>query len=151
MGRTIILGFFTGFVAVLVFHQGTAFLLHHLGNGVPGVVGIFGTTGAPFNLAPVPPFGVPTVVSQAFWGGVWGILLAAMLRRPMGVSLPDLLFGFVFGALAPTLVAFTVVAAAKGLPLFAGGNRLAWWRAGLLDGAWGWGTALLLRSFPRRR
>ena len=146
MGRTILLGFLAGFAAVLVFHQGTAWLLHMLTAKAQIGVGVFGRVGAPFNMAPVPPFGVPTVLSAAFWGGVWGIVLAAVLR---GTRLPDLLFGFVFGALALTLVAFTLVASLKGLPTFAGGNQRIWWRALLLNGAWGWGAALLLRFLRR--
>lgn len=141
MTRTISLGFIAGLVAVLVFHQGAAFLLHHVGNEVPASLAVFGRVGPPYNMAPVPPFGVPTVLSQAFWGGVWGIAFAVVLDR---VRPPALLFGFVAGALALTLVAFTVVATLKGLPSFAGGNTQIWARAGLLNGAWGWGTALLL-------
>jgi hypothetical protein len=148
MGRTIILGLIAGFVAVLVFHQGTAFLLHNLGNGMPWSVSLFGRVGPPFSMVPVPPFGVPTVLSQAFWGGIWGIVLAVLLQRS---SLPALLFGFIFGALALTLVAFTVVATLKGLPTFAGGNKQVWLRAGLYNGAWGFGTALLLRRPLRLR
>ncbi|MFC7539948.1 hypothetical protein ACFQU2_11475 [Siccirubricoccus deserti] len=68
-------------------------------------------------------------------------MLAALLQR---ASLPALLTGFIFGALALTLVAFTLVATMKGLPLFAGGNKQVWLRAGLYNGAWGFGTALLL-------
>ena len=49
-----------------------------------------------------------------------------------------------------TLVAFTVVAQAKGLPMFAGGNRQVWLRAALLNGAWGWGCAFLLRPLALR-
>lgn len=142
MAKTILLGFIAGFVAVLVFHQGTAFLLHAQGMKVPEVVQVFGRVAAPFNMAPVPPLGVPTVASQAFWGGMWGILLAAILRTS---RVPDLLFGLVFGALVLTLVAFTLVASLKGQPLFAGNNHQIWWRAGLYNGAWGWGAALLLR------
>jgi hypothetical protein len=26
----------------------------------------------------VPPFGVPTIVNQMFWGGMWGLLFAAV-------------------------------------------------------------------------
>ncbi len=141
MGRTILLGFVTGFVAVLVFHQGTAFLLHHVGNGIPASVALFGQVGPPFSLARVPPFGVPAVLSAAFWGGVWGIVLALILER---MRPPALLTGFVFGALALTLVAFTLVASLKGAPTFAGGNMRIWARAGLFNGAWGFGTALLL-------
>ncbi|MBD0274614.1 MAG: hypothetical protein ICV73_22125, partial [Acetobacteraceae bacterium] len=76
----------------------------------------------------------------------WGIVLAALLRgrRPAA-----LLLGLVLGALALTLVAFTLVASLKGLPTFAGGNKQVWWRALLYNGAWGWGTALTLRPFRR--
>jgi hypothetical protein len=146
MGRTILLGFVAGFVAVIVFHQGTAWLLHMMTVKAGIGAGVFGRVPFPFNMAPVRPFGVPTVLSQCFWGGVWGIVLAFLLRslRP-----PDLLFGFVFGALALTLAAFTLVANLKGLPAFAGYNKQIWWRALLWNGAWGWGTALMLRPLGR--
>ena len=146
MGRTILYGFVAGFLAVLVFHQGTAVLLHLLTTKAQIATSVFGRVPFPYNTAPVPPFGVPNVISAAFWGGVWGIVLAFLLRalRP-----PDLLFGFVFGALALTLVAFTLVANLKGLPPFAGGDKRIWWRALLYNGAWGWGTALVLRPFRR--
>jgi hypothetical protein len=141
MARRLLFGFLAGFLAILVFHQGTAFLPHHIGNGIPASLALFGRVGAPFNQVPVPPFGVPTLLSQAFWGGVWGVVLVLLLDR---LRPRALLFGFVFGALALTLVAFTLVATLKGLPVFAGGDRQVWARAGLLNGAWGWGTALLL-------
>jgi hypothetical protein len=147
MRKTVVLGFIAGFLATLIFHQGTAFLLHHIRNQYPAVVHVFGQTPAAFNMAPTRPFGVPQVISLAFWGGLWGILLAAILRNS---DLPDLLFGAVFGAVVTTLVAFTVVAYLKGLPQMAGGNRQIWWRAGLYNAAWGWGTALLLRPLALR-
>ena len=147
MIRSIILGFVTGFLAVLLFHQGTAWLLHHYGNHIPSVVSIFGTVVPPYNMAPTQPFGVPTIFSQAFFGGLWGILLANILRNS---TLPDLLFGLVFGALVLTLVAFTLVAYLKGAPFFANGNRATWWRAGLYNGMWGFGTALMLRHLGNR-
>lgn len=147
MRKIITLGFAAGFLAVLVFHQGTAFLLNVHGNNVPELVSWLGRTGPAFNMMPVPPFGVPTVISQAFWGGLWGIALAALLRA---APVPDMLTGFLFGAILVTLVAFTVVAQAKGLPMFAGGNRQVWLRAALLNGAWGWGTAALFRPLALR-
>ena len=146
MGRTILLGFAAGFLAVLVFHQGTAVLLHLLTTKAGIGADVFGRVPFPYRTAPVPPFGVPAVISAAFWGGVWGVVLAFLLRafRP-----PDLLFGAVFGALALTLVAFTLVATLKGQPQFAGGNKQVWWRVLLYHAAWGWGAALLLRPFRR--
>ncbi len=147
MAKTIIVGFVAGVLGVLIFHQGVAALLFHVGNQLPFSLETFGRVNAPYNMAPVPPFGIPTVASQAFWGGVWGILLGFILRRS---DLPDLAFATIFGALVLTLVAFTVVAYLKGQLLFAGGNKMIWWRAGLYNGAWGFGTALLMRPMALR-
>ncbi len=144
MGKTIVVGFVAGFIATLVFHQGAAFLLYHFGNDIPSVVSFFGRTAAPFNMAPTKPLGVPVVISQAFWGGVWGIVLASILRR---VRVPDLLFGVVFGALALTFVAVTLVPYLKGLPTW---NGAIPWRGLLYNGCWGLGTALLLRPLAGR-
>lgn len=138
MLRTIVLGFVAGFIAVLVFHQGTAFLLYHVGNDIPAVVSVFGRTSPPFNMAPTRPLGVPVVLSQAFWGGVWGIVLAWILAtlRP-----PAILFSTIFGALALTAVAVTLVPYLKGLPTW---NGAIPWRGLLYNGAWGFGVALIL-------
>jgi hypothetical protein len=147
MERMILLGFAAGSLAVLVFHQGAAVLLHLLTVKAGVGAGLIGRVSFPYSTAAVPPFGVPQVISWAFWGGVWGVILAALLRA--APRLPDLLFGFLFGALVLTVVGFTLVAALKGLPSWAGGNKQVWWRVGLLNGAWGWGTALMLRPFRR--
>ncbi len=80
MGRTILLGFAAGLLAVLVFHQGTAVLLHLLTTKAHVAAGVFGRVPFPYRTAPVPPFGVPAAASAAFWGGVWGILLVVLPR-----------------------------------------------------------------------
>ena len=51
-----------GFLATLIFHQGVL-ALFWLGGMIPAF---------PWNMNPVPPLGVPQVISLAFWGGVWG-------------------------------------------------------------------------------
>ncbi len=144
MQKTILMGFIAGFIAVLVFHQGTAWLLYNFGNDIPSVVSFFGRTNAPFNMAPTKPLGVPVVISQAFWGGIWGIVLASILRR---VRVPDLAFSAIFGALALTFVAVTLVPYLKGLPTW---NGAIPWRGLLYNGAWGFGTALMLRPLLGR-
>lgn len=138
MARTILIGFIAGFVAVLVFHQGTAFLLHGFGNDIPAVVGVFGKTAPPFNMAPTKPLGVPVVLSQAFWGGVWGVVLTLILVR---LRPPAILFSTLFGALALTAVGVTLVPWLKGLPTW---NGAIPWRRLLYNGAWGFGVALML-------
>jgi hypothetical protein len=137
--RTVALGFAAGVLSVLVFHQGTVWLLHMAGVLPAG----------PFGVRPIPPFGVPQIVNQCFWGGLWGILIAALLRR-WGTRAPDLLFGAVFGAVALNIVNWIVLPAIKGLPYFAGGAPARLLAAALINGAFGWGVALILRAFRDR-
>src|SRR3546814_11666564 len=53
--------FVAAFLATLIFHQGMFAILHSAGL-IPA---------PPFPMAPTEPFGLPTVFSLAFWGGVW--------------------------------------------------------------------------------
>jgi hypothetical protein len=131
-------GFVAGFLAVLLFHQVAALLLW-LGGLSPA---------APYAMRGVPPLGVPRVISSSFWGGLWGILLTWLLVRRRG-GMPDWLFGLIFGALGPTLVAWFVVAPLKGLPAAAGWHPLGMARGLIVNGAWGLGTVLLLAALER--
>jgi hypothetical protein len=101
-------------------------------------------------MAATAPFGIPQVISLAFWGGVWGMLFAMVENRfPRGALY--WLSAFLFGAVFPTLVAWFVVAPLKGLAL-AGGWQMNRMMTGLLiNGAWGIGTALLLVLMDRSR
>jgi hypothetical protein len=139
LARFLALGFAAGFVSVLVFHQGAIWLLHAAGL----------LTNPPFPLRAVPPFGVPQVYSLAFWGGVWGVAVAAILwMRPDWNPAP---VGLLVGAIGCVLVGFTVVAALRGQPLMGGWDPNRWWRSTLINGVWGLGTGLLLLPFRRRR
>ena len=84
--RWILTGAVSGAIAVLLFHQGVVAVLHNWGV-VPN---------PPFVLEPTRPFGVPVVASLAFWGGVWGAVLAASLARLRGAAL--VLASTAFGA-----------------------------------------------------
>lgn len=135
----LLLGFVAGFIATLVFHQAVLTILHE----------IEFTPAAPFPLRPTRPFGIPQIWSLAFWGGIWGLFFAAIDRYfPRGAGY--WLVALIFGAVAPSLVAWLVVFPMKGLPA-AGGWKLAGLATGLMvNGAWGIGTALLLRGFSGR-
>ena len=125
-----LLAFLAGFVATLVFHQGALWLLH-----VAGV-----TPRTPFVMKPVPPFNVPTVLSLAFWGGVWGIIMIAAIAKARAFYL----VATIFGAILPTLVAAFVIAPLRHMPLTGNPGKLL--AVGLIvNGAWGLGTALLYR------
>jgi hypothetical protein len=104
----------------------------------------------PWNMAPVPPLGVPAVISAAFWGGLWGIVLVLLAPR-LGGEAGYWIGSILFGAVVVTLVAWFVVRPIKGLPV---GAVFAWpgvTIGPIVNGAWGFGTALLLRLLPDRR
>jgi hypothetical protein len=134
-----ILAFIAGFLAVVIFHQGMLALLH----------GVNLTPRSPFPTTPTQPFGIPQIWSLAFWGGVWGLVFAAIaprFRQDRSYWIGALLFG----AIAPTLVAWFLVAPLKNQPI-AGGFQPAAMLTGLLvNGAWGIGTALILRLVSKR-
>ena len=126
--------FISGFLATLVFHQGL-FGLFYLAGVVPS---------GPFNLSPVPPLGVPAVVSLAFFGGLWGMVLWALLHR---FSTMGFWSGMVLvGAIAPTAVAMLVVFPLKGLEV----SGQTWIGGLILNGFWGLGVAVLLTLFGAR-
>ncbi len=127
--------FLAGFLSTLVFHQGVLALLHGAGR----------TPRRPWVMAPTPPFGVPSVVSLAFWGGLWGILLWRMIRGASGAR--HWLLAILLGAVLPTAVALLVVLPLKGLPVGGGWKPDLVLGALLLNGAWGFGVALLMRLF----
>jgi hypothetical protein len=127
--KVLILAFVAGFLATLIFHQGVLGLLY-----LAGRVAV-----TPWNMTPVPPLGVPAVLSLAFWGGLWGILLWALIRSRRGAAFWGL--AIVLGALLPSLVAWFVVFPIKGIAL----NPAMIVGALLLNGAWGLGVALYMR------
>lgn len=129
--------FAAGFASTLIFHQGVILLFY--------VLGAFSR--APWSFAPVPPFGVPAVISLSFWAGVWGVVLWPALRGATGTAY--WLRAVVLGALGPTLVAFLVVAPLKGGAVGAGWDPKLWVGGLIVNGAWGYGLALLLRLFKR--
>ena len=135
LSRWLIVGAISGAVAVLVFHQPVVELFRALGL----------TARHAYSTHPTNPWGVPQVWSLAFWGAVWGVLLAVALARLEGWAL--LLGALVFGAIFPSLVAWFVVLPLKGHPM-AGGFAPAGMALGLVaNGAWGLGTGIGLRLF----
>jgi hypothetical protein len=129
--------FLAGFLSTLVFHQGLLAILHAAG----------ATPRAAYSLDPVPPLGIPAVLSLAFWGGVWGILLWLVIAGAQGPRY--WLLALLIGAVAPSLVALLVVLPLKGQPAGGGWKPAVVVGALLLNGAWGIGVALFMRLFHR--
>jgi len=137
--RLLLIGFISGAIAVLVFHQGAAAILHALAL----------TPRAPYSMNATAPLGVPQLWSIAFWGGVWGVVLAAALARLHGAAL--IIAATLFGAVLPTLVAWFVVAPLKGQPIAAGFVPAAMLIGPIVNAAWGLGTGLGLALFRNQR
>jgi hypothetical protein len=130
--------FLAGFLSTLVFHQGLLAILHATG----------ASPRAAYSMEPVAPLRVPAVLSLAFWGGVWGILLWLVIQRYQGSALYWIL-ALIIGAIAPSLVALFVVLPLKGQPDAGGGKPELIVGALLLNGAWGIGVAFFMRLFRR--
>ena len=135
LAMLLVLAFVAGFLAVLIFHQGVWWLLKSRGI-MPANIPPAWTMGPS-----MPPLGVPRLISNSFWGGVWAIALALALRGADGAGFWLPWTGL--GAVALTLVALFVVPLLKGDAVSASLQRFA--VGCLLNGAWGFGTALLLR------
>jgi hypothetical protein len=124
-----LLSFIAGFLGVLIFHQGFL-LLAYLVGWVPR---------PPYDLGTTPPLGVPKVISLAFWGGIWGIVMVAALRR-FGTGTTRLCLAFLFGGVLPTLAGTLIVAPLKGQPILLQPARFAF--GFVINGIWGLGTMI---------
>jgi hypothetical protein len=124
------LGFIAGAIAVLIFHQGMVELLHTL-----GAVRL-----APYRTTPVPPFGIPVIVSNCFWGGLWGVLFGLLLPR---FTWPTWLCGLLLGLVA-AMAGWFVVAPLKGLPIASGWVPANMLNSVLISGFWGLGVGIIL-------
>ena len=130
--------FAAGFLGTLIFHQLTLWVLWRAG------LAPF----APFPMAATSPFGVPVLLSLAFWGGIWGILFALVEGK-----FPERggywVAAFLFGALLPSFVALVIVLPLKGRPMGGGWGLPLLTTALLINGAWGVGTGFFLKLFSR--
>jgi hypothetical protein len=129
--------FIAGFVSTLAFHQGVIALFYMLG-AFPR---------APFSMAATHPFGVPQVISLAFFGGLWGIALWPLIRGASGAQ--HWLRALILGAVGPTAVAFLIVFPMKDMAFAAGWDPKMWIGGFIVNGAWGIGLALIMRALNR--
>jgi hypothetical protein len=137
--RWLIVGFISGALAVLIFHQAALAVLHALDMA----------RNAPYSPEPTRPWGIPQMWSIAFWGGVWGVILALAFKRLERGAL--IVASVIFGAIFPTLVAWFVVAPLKGQPVAAGFVPMAMMVGPIVNAAWGLGAGIGLALFGRSR
>jgi len=73
LGR-IVLGFIAAVIAVAIVHEGIIYGLTQAG----------WIRGTAWGMQPIPPWGVPRLLNNMFWGGIWGALFAATYHRLPG-------------------------------------------------------------------
>ncbi len=131
----LLFGFIAGYVATMIFHQHILALLWGIGFA----------PFAPFNMEATRPLGLPSVISLSFWGGIWGIIYI-LIHGNFSSGGVYWVIAFLFGAILPSLVALLVVLPLKGLPLGGGWKPQLLVTVFLVNGAWGIGTGMILKS-----
>ena len=132
--RTVIVGFIAGALGVLVFYQAGFWVAKELGL----------LNAQLYSLRPVPPWGVPTIGSQAFWGGLWGIVAAFLVERLPGI-LNGVLGWMLFAGIVVTLVNWFIVLPIKGAPVGGGFRMNAVAVVPAVYVVWGFGMWLIAR------
>lgn len=141
----VVAGALAGGLAVLLFQHGTLFLLHAVGPKAPLLVSLFGEAPAPFSLAPQRLSGLPALIGDLLWGSLWGVVLALAIGRD---RLPAAVSGALLGGVLLATVSLSAATLPFGrLPFSAPREVIA--LTTLLHAAWGWGTAVMLRSVVR--
>ena len=135
--RATITGFVAGFLAVPFFHQLAQGALYAL-NIIPI---------APFNMTPVPPLGIPLVLSASFWGGIWGIIFAFTLLRLRGSAY--WIWNIIGGAVLLSVVAALIVAPLKHKGIMWDYSIPIMLFALYVNAFWGLGTALIFKLLNR--
>jgi hypothetical protein len=136
--RVIAVAFVAGFASVLVFHQFGFWVLNEMHYARVPL----------YNMRPVPPFGVPMILSLAFWGGLWGIAADCTVRRLPG-ALGGVLGWVLFAMIPVTLVNWFIVLPLKGAAVGGG-----FYMRGILIGLfvyalWGLGMWLIATALRR--
>lgn len=132
--RTVLVGFIAGALSMLIFHQAGFWIATELGYARAMI----------YNLRPVPPWGVPTILSMAFWAGLWGIAAAFLVPR-LPSPLNGVLGWVLFAAIVVTLANWFIVLPIKGLPVGGGFRMPGVVVVPLVYALWGFGMWLIAR------
>jgi hypothetical protein len=138
--RNLICGFIAGAIAVVTVHEVVNFLLLE--------AGVFPRI--PWSMEPAAMTGLPQILSDAFWGGLWGVLFALIVSCIPGRSL--IVRGLVFGIVGPAIIGvFILVPLITGrFQLFFGGDPQLIVSVLLILGAFGAGMGWLYGLFATR-
>lgn len=128
--------FIAGFISTLLFHQGLLSALHKVNPEAP----------APYNLTSTEPFGIPAVISLAFWGGVWGVAIWQFMKNSAGAAY--WMRAILLGAIGPSALALFVVMPLKDMGVAMGWNPQVIVGALILNAAWGLGLGIFMKLLP---
>lgn len=138
LGRALF-GFVAGAVAVVIAHQVMILLLY-----------LAGQIGNPPYSFRSNPWGVPQLINQMFWGGLWGVLYSFVVRAFPG-GWPTWMKGLVFGlGIHVILGNWIVVALIRGQTLFSGWVPLRMLIGALIGTAFGLGAAYVYAALTGR-
>lgn len=125
---TYLRSFVAGFFSTLIFHQGLLALLSFMSI----------TSRHAYSMNPTEPFGIPSSISAAIFGGLWGIVIWQFVKKTQGRL--QLVRSVIYMAISPTLVAFAIVQPLKGTEFKAANIPIAL----LINGALGLGLWLFM-------
>jgi hypothetical protein len=142
-----VLGFIAAALSVLIVHEGIIQLLHTAGY-IPG-------RGWAMKPA-IAPWGVPRLVNNVFWGGLWGVLFALLYQWiPGGMAwLKGLIFGLFIVVVSNWLLLPLIKGQMFGYPnqvLFGGWNPTRMWIVALIVGGFGLGLGIIYGLIARER
>jgi hypothetical protein len=123
--RTVI-GFIAGALGVLTLHQALLWVLHALQ---------FAPWQA-YRLDPTRPFGVPQLLSSAFWGGAWGMLIYRLALSQVS-RVQAWVTAIAAAAFLPTVAAAVLIALHRGASLGTTSKLQALAASIVINGAWG--------------
>jgi hypothetical protein len=131
LGR-VVLGFIAAVIAVAIVHEGIIYGLTQAG----------WIRGTAWGMQPIPPWGVPRLINNMFWGGLWGALFAAIYHRlPSSRAwLKGLIYGLSIVVVSNWLLLPLIKEQIFGQPgqvLFGGGDPQRMWPAIVIVGGYG--------------
>jgi hypothetical protein len=145
IGR-IALGFIAAAISVLVVHETIIYGLTQY-----GVI-----RGTAWGMQPIAPWGVPRLINNIFWGGLWGVLFAFVYERiPGGMSW---LKGLIYGLAIVVVSNWILLPLIKGQifgqanqVLFGGWNPQRMLAAAIIVGGFGIGLGIIYSVIARNR
>jgi hypothetical protein len=144
VGR-IVLGFIAAMIAVAIAHEGIIYGLTQAG----------WIRGSAWGLQPIPPWGVPRLINNMFWGGLWGALFALIYDRLPGNAawLKGLIYGLSIVVVSNWLLLPLIKGQIFGQPgqvLFGGGDPQRMWPPLVIVGGYGLALGVIYGIIGRK-